>query len=205
MAAEIIQVGADPFPPYQYLDENGEVVGQDYTTVKALFAAAGFEIHMVIDAWDTVFRSFEAGELEALFQVQKSPERESKYYFSQLLRNAVTEFVTGDEDLQINRLDEISKRQISLGVLTGYTYGEAIDSLPESCKRNFDSTEEMLISLTSGDVDLGIVDKGVKEYLLGKLSIDGVRSLDDLSFKRPLYIMFRDKELCERVSTCQGM
>ena len=137
-------------------------------------------------------------EIDAAFQVQYTPEREKKYYFSDLFRNAVTEVVTSNRGLNLNTYGEISEKGLIVGVIDNYTYGEDIDSIESSLKRSFKDQGELLKAINDGVVDLGIFDKGVKEYLMGKHGFTNIFSIKTLEFIRPLYVVFSHEELRDR-------
>lgn len=202
MKKEILRVGADPFPPYQYLDENGQPTGSDCQRVKEILQKAGYEARVILEEWSVLEQMLYTGELDALFQVQKTPEREKTYFFSRLLRNAVTETVTGRPDLTLDSLEELSEKGLTLGIIDQYAYGELVDDLPDACKRAYPTQEALLTAIADCQVDLGVFDKGVKEYLLEGLG-GKVYPLENLTFLRPLYIMFRDRDVSEKVAARQ--
>lgn len=203
MKQEVLRVGADPFPPYQYPDENGDPVGSDCQRVKELLRKAGYEARVILEEWSVLEQMLYTGELDAVFQVQKTPEREKAYFFSRLLRSAVTETVTGRPDLTLGSLKEVPGRGLTLGIIDQYAYGGEVDSLPASCKRAYPTQEALLSAIADCQVDLGVFDKGVKEYLLERLG-GKVYPLENLTFLRPLYIMFRDRNVSERVAAQQA-
>lgn len=190
MEKRVIKVGADPFPPYQYIDEYGRAAGSDYEEVSRIFQDAGYEIEVLIDDWSIVEEKFLSGELDALFQVQKNPEREEKFRFSSLLRNAVTEVITADKNLNLRTYQDIIDKGLKLGVLKGYAYGKEIDELPLSCKQEYESSEKLLRAVADGEADTGVFDQGVKAYMMEKLGLQGIYSIGELEFLRPLYIMY---------------
>lgn len=189
-------IGADPFPPYQYLDANGVVQGTDFELVREAFVRAGYQIEVRLDAWPIVEAAARSGELDAAFQVQRTPERESLYQFSDLLRQATTEVITSNPYLR--RLDsykDIATRHLIVGVMANYAYGEEIDSLDTSYKQEYADQTTLLKAISSGEVDIGIFDQGVKMYLMQKAGIDNLHVIDELTFERPLYVIFSDPVL----------
>lgn len=190
MSKHIIRIGADPFPPYQFINEKGEVEGIDYEKVTDIIQKAGYEAEVVIDEWSIVEAQFLSGALDALFQVQKSPEREKKFQFSSLLRNAVTEVLTADKELKLEDYKDICKKNLKLGALKGYAYGAAIDELPEASKKYYDTSSSLLQAIAEQEVPLGVFDQGVKEYLMKQMNIQKLFSVKALEFLRPLYIMY---------------
>ena len=196
-----LRIGADPFPPYQYYDAAGLLRGTDYETVRAAGEKAGFHMAFLLDEWGAVEQKMLAGELDAVFQVQKNPQRAARYCFSKLLRNAVTEVITADAGLSLAGYADIPGKGLTLGVQANYSYGDAIDSLDERCKRAYGSGEALLRAVHAGRVDAGVFDRGVKEYLMEQLHLSGIRALEGLSFDRPLYIAFNDAAVRDAFDT----
>ena len=186
-----IVVGADPFPPYQYVDKKGKIKGLDYETVIKQFRMAGYDPEVYIEPWNIIYKKFEEGKVDALFQVQDSPERLKKYFFSKILRYAVTEVVTTDEKLtEIDTYDQLRKYKI--GVIDGFVNGTEIDEMPDECKIIFADTKSLLEGIEHEKVKCGICDKGVKEFLNEDTS--KILSITKLTFKRPLYVMFQNEK-----------
>lgn len=190
-----IKVGADPFPPYQYYLSDGCIAGTDYERVISIFEKAGIDAEVSILNWDIAYAMLENKELDAAFQVQDTPERKARFHFSELLRHAVTEVVTSNPRLKIDSYHEIEEKGLLLGVIEGYTNGEEIDKLSASQKKTYKNTDELLLAISRGEVDLGIFDKGVKEYLLSRNGIDNIYSIESMTFLRPLYVVFNDPEV----------
>lgn len=191
MHMEKIKVCADPFPPYQYIDEKGQVKGKDYEVVMKKLQLAGYDPVICIDSWNKIYKEFEEGEQDVLFQAQDSPERLEKFFLSKLLRYAVTEIVTANMDLcNLKTYQELQNYKI--GVIANFANGPGIDSLPASCKVEFTDTEEIMEAVCTGKVDVGVCDQGVREYLIKKDQI--LYPIHELTYKRPLYVMFRNKK-----------
>jgi ABC-type amino acid transport substrate-binding protein len=193
--SKVLTVGADPFPPYQYYDNSGAVKGSDYDLVKRAFELAGYEIMVVLDDWKTIEESVINKNIDAAFQVQRTPEREKKYFFSDLLRNAVTEVVTGNKDLVINTFKEMEEKRTSIGVIKNYSYGDDIDSLDSSLKVPYPDQLPLLKAINAREVDMGVFDKGVKEYLMKSAGLNNIYPIKALEFIRPLYVVFHDPTL----------
>lgn len=192
---KIINIGADPFPPYQYYDEDGNLKGSDYENIKNKFENMGYEVNIVLDEWKIIEDNIVNNKLDAAFQVQYTKERESKYFFSNLFRNAITEVVTGNPEIKINSYKEIEENKLTLGVIANYIYGDDIDNIDSSLKVRYKDQTELLKAINDKVVDLGIFDKGVKEYILQKEEFSNIHSIKALEFIRPLYVVFSDETL----------
>lgn len=134
-------------------------------------------------------------KIDAAFQVQYTIEREKKYFFSDLLRNAVTEVVTGNKSLDLKFYFEIEEKKLSVGVINNYTYGNDVDKIDFSLKKSFDEQNKLLKAINNRILDIGIFDKGVKEYLMKKEGFNNIVSIKNLEFVRPLYVIFSSKKL----------
>ncbi len=192
----ILHAGADVFPPYQYRDASGQFAGIDYDKVRRVLERMGCEMDLFLHPeWTEVQKRFDAHVLDLAFQVQPTPERLKKFFFSDLLREAATELVSGDPQLTLRSYGEIPLKGLKLGVLAGYTNGPDIDALPGSCKTEVANTEELLKKISSGEVDLGVVDQGVKGYLMKKNGISNIYAVEGMTFTRPLHVIFNDADL----------
>lgn len=199
-------VGADPFPPYQYIDEDGKIKGSDYEIIKNVLDDMGYEAEFIIREWPEIEKMFNAKKIDIVFQVQKTPEREKRYYFSEKLRDAVTVIVTStNKTIKCNSLEElvhmIIKNKWKLGVMKGYHYGKIIDSIPKEYKVSFDTTEELLEAVNNDRVDLAVVDLGVFKYYKEKYGYSNLNIIENASFNRPLYVIFNDPSLRDEFNT----
>ena len=192
MVKKTIKVGADPFPPYQYFDTDGNIQGSDYRHVKTLFESLGYEISITLKEWSDIEKMIDERLLDAAFQVQKNTEREGKYAFSSLLRNAETQVLTSKQSLTLDSMQDLVLQKCTIGLIEGYAYGNEIDCLPSANKKFYLSNLELLLGISNGEVDVGCFDKGVKEYLMEQNGINNIYSLDNLNFIRPLYVIFHD-------------
>ncbi len=186
-----IKVCADPFPPYQYVDKDGSIKGKDYELVVSRLRAAGYDPEVCIAEWDRIYREFQAGEQDVLFQAQDSPERLEKFYFSKRLRYAVTEIVTINADL-LTLKEYAGLAGYKVGVIAGFANGPEIDGLPDSCKVEYPGTAQVLQGIYDKEVDCGVCDQGVKEYLTAGLPV--LYPIPALTYKRPLYVMFNQEK-----------
>jgi polar amino acid transport system substrate-binding protein len=188
-------IGADPFPPYQYYDSTGILRGTDYERIKIAGEKAGFELEFLIEDWMLIEQKFSQKKLDAVFQLPKTPEREGQYLFSKLLRNGITEVITGHPTLDILSINDIEKQKYTLGVVEGISYGEEVQSLSPESKTTCSNNEDLLVAIGKNEIDFGIFDRGVKEFLAEKLSIKNIRVINALTFIRPLFMAFHDEEI----------
>jgi polar amino acid transport system substrate-binding protein len=184
----IIQAGADPFPPYQFKTEQG-FSGMDLELITAAFAFSGNQLELILKVWPKIEKDYDDGLVRILFQVQPTEERMRSNLFSEELRKAVTEIITSSEDEQPRSLEPFYT-DLYLAVLEGYSYGDAIDAIPEDRKHRYPTQESLLGAVVDGTEAYGVFDRGVRLYLQKDLGIEGVTPLAGMDFLRPLAVMF---------------
>lgn len=197
-------IGADPFPPYQYLDSFGNIQGLDYETVIHAFSCVGYnDIEVRLDEWSKIATAIKEKRLDAVFQVQKTPQREQMYFFSNIFRFAETEGISRNCELENLTWYDVKNLKLSIGTIKNYAYGELIDALFSNDQCAFETQEKLLNAVSTGGVDIGIIDRGVKNYLQEKNGINPPHIIESLTFQRPLHVMFNDEFLCHEFN--QGL
>lgn len=191
----ILKVGADPFPPYQYIDEQGIIKGSDYETVNKILVTMGMTASYILDDWSKIEEMLIDRKIDIAFQVQKTPEREKKYLFSNLLRNATTSIISLKQAASLNSINEIVSNNQNIAIIEGYKYGELIDDLPVSVKVNCKNLTEQLKFVTNCEANYAVVDLGVLEWELKHNDFPDIKVVPNVSFNRPLYVVFNDNEL----------
>ena len=196
----VIQLVADPYPPYQYI-EGGKVHGIDQDVIQAAFREHGIEIHTRLFAWDECIQIMEAGLADGLFQIQPTAERARTFHFSALLRTARTVFLGNSRipiDLSNMQTEAAVLEKHSLATVSGYSYDPAIDELSGPNRILVADQEALLIGLDQGNFDLALMDWGVALFLCRKLGIEGVGKVAGFEYQRQLHVAFQ-KELGEIV------
>jgi PAS domain S-box-containing protein len=79
----IIRVGGDQnFPPYEFLNADGQPEGYNVDLTKAIAAAMGFEVEFRFSKWAKVKQWLDRGEIDVVEGMAYSPERYPRYEFS---------------------------------------------------------------------------------------------------------------------------
>ena len=74
--------GDSAYPPYEFVDENGEYTGFNVDLMKAVSRVAELDIEIELGEWDLVVEKFKSGELDGLIGMAVTPERQKIYGFS---------------------------------------------------------------------------------------------------------------------------
>ncbi|RQD71215.1 MAG: diguanylate cyclase [Tindallia sp. MSAO_Bac2] len=94
------------YPPYSFLDENGEPAGFNVDLARAVGRVMDFDIEIRLDEWSATRESLESGEIDAISGMFRSPERESMYLFSSPHSVTAGDLFTRPE-FQINSLEDL--------------------------------------------------------------------------------------------------
>ncbi len=184
---------ADPYPPYQY-EEGGVVKGIDYEVIASAFQAVGCDVQINLCPWEECLQQLDNGKADGIFQISRTPEREKRYVFSDLLRTAKTVlFARSDRAIQLSETVDLHEQleSFTLGVLSGYSYDPAIDSLDPAIRVEVDPQEDLLLGLKEKRFDLAVMDVGVAAFLADKLGISGIKRVEGYTVTRELHVAFR--------------
>jgi polar amino acid transport system substrate-binding protein len=66
-AAGVLRVGLDPsWPPFEYVDDEGQIVGLDVDLARAIGRELGVEVHLVPSGWEGLYGALFAGQFDAI-------------------------------------------------------------------------------------------------------------------------------------------
>ncbi|MBT3380288.1 MAG: transporter substrate-binding domain-containing protein [Lentisphaerae bacterium] len=79
----VVTVGGDhDYPPYEFLDEEGEATGYNVELTKAIADVMGFDVRIRLGPWNDIRAALEAGEIDAVQGMFYSAERDKLVDFS---------------------------------------------------------------------------------------------------------------------------
>lgn len=114
-ASEVWIVGTESnYPPYSFLDENGEPAGFNVDLAKAIGEATGIKVVIKYGAWDEVRSALIGGEIQAIAGMYYSRERDAQYEFTApyaLVHHAI--FARSDSPA-VNSLGEMRGQRIAV-------------------------------------------------------------------------------------------
>ena len=177
-SAETVRIGTEgAYPPFNFMDENGQLQGFDVDIAQALCEAAEFECEFIIQDWDGIIPGLLAEKYDAIVASMSITEERKqvvdfthKYYqtpakFVQRkgAGHVIAEGVSADET--IGNVDEITFDTDGLdGVVGGVqsaTIHEAFlqDNFGDLVEiRSYGSQEEANLDMAAGRVDLLLAD-----------------------------------------------
>ncbi|NLX11593.1 MAG: transporter substrate-binding domain-containing protein, partial [Chloroflexi bacterium] len=116
-ALEVVTVGMNAeYPPFEFVDESGEVAGFDVDLMRALAEEAGFEVEFVNTRWDGIFVALQSGEFDAVASAATiTEEREEIVDFSNPYFNAgQTIAVLEDRAEEISTVDDLAGLRVGV-------------------------------------------------------------------------------------------
>lgn len=164
-----VVVGIDgEYPPYSFIDSDGNAQGFDVDSVKWIADKKGFEVEIKPMAWDSIIPSLIAGKIDMVYSgMTITPDRLEKVNFSKpyWIANQGVAVKKGSEI----RLDDIKSGKAVIGTQAGCTAAEWISEylvdtgiMPEeNLKQSYSSIALAITDLENGRVDAVMYDTPV--------------------------------------------
>lgn len=206
---KIVVIAMGEFPPYEFI-EDGETKGINRDTVSEVLRRSGYEAKFLPLPWSRALKSVESGDVDAVFSIKTSVEREDKFIFSDPISYTQDYFFKRkDFDIKANNLSDLKSYKIA--TVDKYFYGNNFN------KENFPNLSPIVAStpevdnlerLSAGRVDLAICSLEVCNYWINKYpklfaNIDYIKS-PVVSSDQALHVAFsrkdstRSKEIVKR-------
>ncbi len=173
-ASPEIRVGTEPdFPPYGFIDYNGQPAGFSVDLIKAVTEAMGLSFTFTTGSWDVIWKDLVAGRIDVLPIVAKTARRSRMVEFSLPHTETYDAFFVRKGDSPPKRIDEAKGKEIV--VMRSDAAHHALE------ERNFeghlvivDSIPEGLSLISSGKHDAFLCSK-----LIGTIEMKerGIRGL----------------------------
>ena len=169
-----LNMGWDPWEPYQYLTPDDEVKGLEIELVGAMAKEAGCSLKFVQKNWMNLLNGIRNGSIDVLGGASKTEAREKFAIFSEQYRHeSFVLYVRKGESskYQGKSLQEILGGDFKIGVTDDYIYGDAVSELHDnnSYANKFVSvptTEVNYYNLIQNQIDGFLEDPFVAAYTI---------------------------------------
>jgi len=163
-AAKVLKVGNDPaFPPFEMTTDKGEIVGFDIDLIKAVGAAAGYEVQVMAVAWDGIIPGLIAGNYDVIVSAMTiTAERALAVNFSDPYFEASQVIVNLKKDKVLNTLEELTGKKISVQMGTTGDF-VATDEVKNGIIKRFDIATLAVQELLNGNVEAMVIDDPVAQ------------------------------------------
>ena len=165
-----LQVGLEgTYPPFNYQNASGELVGFEVDFARALAGKLGVEAEFVPTKWDGMLAGLESKRFDAIInQVTITPERRKKYDFSKPYTiSGMQIIVRQDMQDEIDRPQDLAGRKVGVGLGTNYEQWLK-ENVPEAQVETYQDDPSKLQDLRVGRIDAVINDKLMVGFLMEK-------------------------------------
>ncbi len=165
---KLIIAGDINYPPYEFMDEQGNYSGFNVDIMRAISIELGIEIVLVPMEWNASIEALKNGEVDAIQGMTQSAERESIFDFSNpLIENSQQIFVHVD-NMSIRSLRDLEGKTVAFqeGDVNNEWIRDVINISPVYKK---DQSEAML-ALIDGEVDAFVGNRYTGLYNIQKIN-----------------------------------
>ncbi len=204
-AAGVLKIGVDDaFPPMEYRDEKGQIVGFDVDLANEIGRRLGVAIEWVPTAWDGVILALQSGKFDMILSSMTiTEERAKRVDFS-------PPYIWGAQIIVVREKD----KSVSSGAdLAGKVVGSQLASTGEIAARKLSGIKDLKLygkfteafeDLAIGRVQAVVVDEFVGRYYITKRP--GVyRVLPERLSEEEVGIAFRKEDRALREAVCAAL
>lgn len=202
-------VGFDAdFPPYGYIDANGEYTGFDIELAKEVAKRNGWEIKLKAIDWNSKDFLLSSGSIDCIWNGFTMNGREDKYTWTKAYVDN-SQVVVVKSDSGISSLSDLAGKTVAvqsdssaLSILTDEENAEMIALAKTFSKlKEYGDYNAAFLALESGAVDAIAMDIGVAKYQIESRG-EGYKQLDTILASEQYGIGFvlGNTELCDAVS-----
>lgn len=165
-SSSLIIAGDFNYPPYEYLDENGNYKGFNVDIINAISIELGIDIELKPVEWNKAFSLLENGEVDAIQGVSYSKKRDLKYDFTNsILENQQIIFVKSKNEF-IKEISDLENLKVS--IQKNDISSEFFDQLKNVTILEYPSQYEAVKALSEDKVDAFIGNRLTGLYFIQK-------------------------------------
>jgi len=164
----IIQfAGSGGYPPFNFINENNEVIGFDVDVAREIAERLGYELDYVTTAWDGIIEGLRAGRYNGILgSMAITPERQQVVDFSEPYYYSGAQLIVSI-DSGINSTADLTENH-NVGLVTGTTFAQDAEKLGVSIKY-YEDDNQTLMELINGRLDAVITDRVVGLNAMSKI------------------------------------
>ncbi|MGE4519954.1 MAG: substrate-binding periplasmic protein [Desulfobacteraceae bacterium] len=183
-----ITVVLEQYPPYEFR-ENRKWTGHDIEIVAEASRRAGVTPVFMEFPWKRCLQMVRDGSAQAIISLMNTPDRREYILYPDTALSYEKNVILGHREkfIEIKSLGDLKGK--SIGVQSGYSYGDEFDNYPGLMKDFSFSQELLLKKLDAERTDFVIGNEAVTLYLNKKLGLKPVEVFYVVS-QDPLYIGF---------------
>ena len=164
-AGQIIVGTNAEFMPFEYTDDQNNIIGYDIDIIKAIGNAVGLEVSISNQAFDTLIEALESGRIDAVISgMTITDARRQRVDFSEPYYNAAQVIVVTGNTKGIETIEDIKGKLIGVQLgTTGAIMAEEAMGENNPDLKQFRKYNEVFSELRLGRIDAIVVDLPVAE------------------------------------------
>ncbi|MCD8357348.1 MAG: ABC transporter permease subunit [Clostridia bacterium] len=209
-AVDVVNVGTNAeFPPFEYINDDGEPDGFDMAIIKAIGEVEGFDVKITNMEFKSLVASLATGSLDAVIAgMTVTDERKQSVDFSDSYYTAVQCIVIRKEDAdEITCLADLNGKKIAVQEgTTGdilCTPGEDNDVITDenTTVQRFKKGTDAIVTLNNGGVDAVVIDQNPAENFVANNADTLTLMEDDTSTEEyAIAVQKGNTELLEKIN-----
>ena len=145
------------YPPFEFVNEEGQITGFDIELFDAIAEEAGFEYELVNTRWDGIFVALASGEFDAVISAATiTPERAEQVNFSDPYFNAGQRIAVRADNTDIQGPEDLDGKNV--GVQLGTTGDIWLTDETDAEVKRYDENTLAFEALANGDLDAVVAD-----------------------------------------------
>lgn len=189
------------YPPFNFINDEGELDGFDIDIANALTKEMGVEAVGITTAWDGIIGGLLSNRFDTIIgSMAITPQRQEKVNFSNPYYYDGAQFFTAS-DKKLNSISDLKEGKV--GVVTGTTYHTALEEMDNVTEiMQFESDVDNIMALEQGRIDGLVTGRFVGLQAPEKFGVDLVPS-GQMLYSEEIGIAVRkeDKELLDAINT----
>ncbi|WP_352419374.1 transporter substrate-binding domain-containing protein [Proteiniborus sp.] len=172
LTSKVIRIAGDNnYPPYEFVDKDGNYKGFNVDIMRAVAIELGIEIELVPTSWERAIYLLREGEIDAIQGMTKTPLREEMFDFTQ-------ELVTNSQNIFVmNNTTHIAALEDLAGVKVSFQAGDVTDEIlakvPDIIPIEKENQKEAIDALFSGEVEAFMGNRLTGIYYIQKEGLAG--------------------------------
>jgi polar amino acid transport system substrate-binding protein len=190
LGGRVIIVGTDAtYPPFEFIDETGAIVGFDIDVVNAICERINCVAQFQNTLWDGIFAALNAGDFDMVASgVSITAERQQVFDFTDPY-HIVSQAITVRVEDEALTLEDFLSGDYLVGSQTGTTNAQLAEELfGRERVRLYDTFGAAMLALINGDVDGVVIDNTAADAFVQQyagqvvINITGIFGDDPLGF-----------------------
>ncbi|MGI6668865.1 MAG: transporter substrate-binding domain-containing protein [Acetivibrionales bacterium] len=202
--ADVLRVGVDDtYPPMEYRDEKGNLVGYDIDVAKEVGKRLNREIEFVPTAWSAIFTGLSSGKYDCIISSLSITEERMKtiaYTRPYIANNQV--IIVGIGNTDINSEKDLGNKivAVQMGTTAEESCNEFMKTTPFKEFKKYEGMTQALNELKIGRVDAVVSDIVVGKYFVAN-DVESFKLVETTLPDEPIGIGFdkKNQELCDEV------